>query len=190
MGLRRESVSDVEIITLDSVKDHLRITDPFDNPALSAFITAAIDYVERETGTQLPLASFTLTLDGFPRSREIRLPKPPLRSVSTVSFVDPSGEWQSVGANQFRVDDTTPGRIILPAGDTWPATDGSPGCVEISFDAGYGEDDPVPQTLLQCIRLLVGHWYENREGATDRRIDTVPMAVESLIQMHKFTEAV
>src|SRR5207244_2259318 len=92
----------------------------------------------------------------------------------------------------YSVDTVTmPGRLVLRPGKSWPDTDGSAGNVQVYFTAGYSDDASlVPAGLLHGIRLMVGHYYENREAATDRRIDAIPLAVESLIQQAMFPEAV
>jgi hypothetical protein len=60
--------------------------------------------------------------------------------------------------------------------------------VTIAFTAGYS--DAVPMILQELIQLLVGHYYENREGAIDRTISVVPMAVQSIINQEMYPEIV
>ena len=43
-------------------------------------------------------------------------------------------------------------------------------------------DDSLYQ---QCIKLMVAHWYENREASTDLKLSEVPFAVEAILNRHK-----
>lgn len=49
------------------------------------------------------------------------------------------------------------------------------------------DGDYVPETLppllSQGILLLVGHYFENREAATDRTITTIPIAIQSIVEL-------
>ncbi|MCW5861278.1 MAG: head-tail connector protein, partial [Caldilineales bacterium] len=36
--------------------------------------------------------------------------------------------------------------------------------IHIRFEAGYGAASAVPTRYKQALKLLVGHWYENREA--------------------------
>jgi hypothetical protein len=58
----------------------------------------------------------------------------------------------------------------------------------IEFDAGPTDGRPISSSLLQAIRFMVGHWYENREAATDRHIEEVPLSVLSILNKHWFPE--
>jgi uncharacterized phiE125 gp8 family phage protein len=53
--------------------------------------------------------------------------------------------------------------------------------VTVTYVAGYGNASDCPQLAQHAIRMLVGHWYENRESATvGAEVREVPMAVTRL----------
>lgn len=54
----------------------------------------------------------------------------------------------------------------------------------------FAEMTEVPQLLKQGVLMLAAHYYEAREGATDRRIDAVPFAIDSIVAQHRFPEAI
>jgi uncharacterized phiE125 gp8 family phage protein len=66
-------------------------------------------------------------------------------------------------------------------GATWTTTWSY---VEVEYVAGYGGDgEPVPETLIQAMMLLVGHWFENHEGAVIGTVGgKLPFGVEELCQ--------
>ena len=60
--------------------------------------------------------------------------------------------------------------------------------VTVTYTAGYAAGEE-PQSLIQAMLLLVGHFYANREavtlGGTSSAPQEVPLAVESLCNQHR-----
>jgi uncharacterized phiE125 gp8 family phage protein len=77
----------------------------------------------------------------------------------------------------------------LAAGASWPHTDDTAAAVTVNYTAGYYGGE-VPQTLVLAVKMFAGHWFEQREAATDRRFDSVPFAVESILTQQTYPEAV
>lgn len=208
MGLQ-PLTSSVNPVTLQQVKDHLRIVDYNDDATLAVYLAAALEFVETETRQQLCHRDYLLTLDAFPAGcqsnrgeslqrggnyhteRAIKLPKLPLVAVASVAYTDAAGNAQTVDPSTYTVDTSSrPGRLVLKPGQSWPQTDNSANCVRATFTAGYSTNgSAVPVILQQCILLLVGHYFENREGAIDRRIDTIPLGVCSILNQQMYPEA-
>jgi uncharacterized phiE125 gp8 family phage protein len=73
-------------------------------------------------------------------------------------------------------------RIAPRNGFAWPTPAKKLGAVQVEFVAGYGGPELVPQPVMQAMRLLVGHWYENREAVNVGNIvNAYPMAVSMLL---------
>lgn len=49
----------------------------------------------------------------------------------------------------------------------------------------FDKFDPVPASLKEAVRMLVGHFYENREASSDARIYDVPFGVWALIAPYR-----
>ena len=84
--------------------------------------------------------------------------------------------------------DNNPPLLVLPALGTWPVTyTGQRGAIEVDFIAGYGSTAAsVPADLKVAIRMLIAHWYEQREAvATGTIATTIPLAVESILMMYR-----
>jgi uncharacterized phiE125 gp8 family phage protein len=180
-------------IDIFDAKSHLRIEwdSAADDDVLNVLIPAAVEFVQNETHSQLATATHRVYLDGFPPTREIVLPKPPLQSVSAVKYLLNNVE-QTLSTSAYTVDPSgsKPGRITLNASQSWPAADAVTNSVRIDFQSGYGNAPAVPTVLKTALLMLVGHWYERREAFIDRRLDEVPMAVRSIIDQHAFPEVV
>ena len=183
MGLTQTSGPAVEPLSLTDAKLHCRIDGSVENTMVTAWIQAAREYVENFTRRQLITATWAYTLDAFPAT--ILVPRPPLQSVTSLAYVDSNGDTQTLTENTDFVKNT--GRVIgqvYPAyGESWPATRWYPQAVTLTYVAGYGDAaSDVPQAIVAAIKLLVAHWYENREAVVVGTITAqVPIAVESLL---------
>jgi len=152
-------------LLLDDVKLFLRIDASDEDSLLSMLLSAATEYVEGHVGQALITQTRKLTLDKFPADWTdwIRLPYPPLSSVSSVKYYydETLTIWDSAN---YEVDtDDTPGRIRPSCGNTWPSTDDRLGAVEITYVCGYGASyTSVPNTLRVALMQLVHDWYTDR----------------------------
>lgn len=175
-------------LTMEEVKVSLRVTSDDEDSYIGALIVAAARYIENATARQLVTATWTMTLDCF--HDVIRLPKPPLRSVSSIQYVDSAGTTQTLSSALYQVDTASlPGRIIPAYGQSWPTTRDVMAAVTVVFLAGYGGASSVPDELKLAMRLLIGHWYEHREPVSVGNIvSDIPMSVESLLSHHRFTD--
>jgi len=157
---------DVEPVTLDEAKRHLRISSDSDDLYVSALITAAREMVESFTERALISQSWEIYLDEFPTGNptyEVEMPLPPLSAVASVKYYDSDDQLQTLSSDEYHVDTKRkPGRLV--AVDDWPDTYDRPNAVTIAFTAGYGASgDTVPTPIKQAILLLIGEMYENRE---------------------------
>ena len=98
--------------------------------------------------------------------------------------VDPDGVEQTMPTDDYRIDCGCEPGLVRPAYDVvWPSTRTDANVVTIQFVAGYGNPAACPERAKHLAKLLLGHWYENREavltGAMSRPIE---YAVSSLVR--------
>lgn len=174
-----------EPITTAEAKTHLRIDSSDDDTYIDTLIEAARRHVESFTNRALITQTWELYLDDFPN--EILLPKPELVSVSSITYTDTAGASQTLSTDVYQVDtDHLPGRIFLKYGQTWPAVQEIPKAVKVTYVAGYGAASAVPQSIKTAIKILVAHWYENREPViVGTNVASVPLSVEYLLMPYK-----
>ncbi len=142
------------------------------------------------------------------RAGQIILPKPPLKAVQFIKYLDVNGNAVTLDPSQYVVDGpyvtgggaglgsaiggSEPGRIVPAPNLMWPLTQISVrapviNAVQVRFDCGYGDDTTAldfPQELIPALNLMVGHWYANREEViTGLRAAAVqvPKAAEMLL---------
>ena len=165
MGLKLVTPPAVEPLSLAEAKTHLRLDTNTDDAYVSALITAARERVELFLRRALITQEFEYTIDGFP-SGEIDLPRPPLRSIEWIKYIDTAGNLQTLSPATYVVDASSNemGRVALAWNQFWPITRWSINSVVIRFSAGYGDKvEDVPQAIRHGILIEIANLYENRE---------------------------
>jgi len=155
-----------EPVTVDELKLYCGIDSGFttDDALLTAAITAGREFVQSETGRQLPAATYDLTLDGFPKM--IYLPRSPVASVVSIKYQDTDNAEQTLAASKYVVDVVDPervSRIVLALNAAWPATYDSINTVVVRFTCGYAT---VPAMLLAAVKQYAKELYDFGEPDT------------------------
>lgn len=142
-----------EPVTLEEVKEFLNITFNDKDKVLNSLITAAARNIEAYVHRSLVEQTWKYYLQGWPSGNEIKLPYPPLQSVTSVKYTDSDDSQTTWSSSSYEVDtDAEPGRIILAYGETWPSTTLSPkNPIEIEYVAGYDGDGESPEDLAANI---------------------------------------
>lgn len=189
-----------EPLTLDEVKEYLRIIDTSQDNVVTMLITAARTQAEQYLRRALLPQQWRLTLDRFPGSwpytygygqvqspkREIHLPICPLISVDSIEYPDPS-TLAPVALTDYQVVYAEPGRIQPAYGTAWPSAACTVGDIHIDFTAGYQdvETSPaigsveMPEQFKVAMLWMIGHWYENRES------QDIPPGATNLLQPYR-----
>jgi len=173
-----------DALTLAQAKLHLRVDNSDDDALITSIVSAATDYVERRSNRSLCARVWNAEADRFPTAgREMVIAKSPFVSVQTLSYVTTNAATITlVQDTDYRVTVANDiGRIRLPLGATqWAATAAIPDAVRVTFTAGYATQALIPQGLVQAVRLMLGHLYENREAVSENAGSEVELAVGSL----------
>lgn len=148
-----------EPLSLAAAKEHLRVTDNAQDATICACIRAAREYCEDKSDLILVRRRVESTFDAF--VEPLKLYKKPFVGDAEVTYTDADGAEQTV-ASVVVQDWRNPVRVWPAHGETWPITH-SRGGIRVTYTAGYAEGE-VPETFVQAIKLLVGHWFANREG--------------------------
>jgi uncharacterized phiE125 gp8 family phage protein len=137
-------------------------TNTTSDPDLTRLIIQARRAAERKTRCALITQTWDLSLDAFP-SWELRVPKPPLQSVTSITYVDTDGVTQTLAADQYLVDIKSQPGLITPAyGLVWPSTRAQSNAVTIRFICGFGAAATVSDETKQWMLVRIKHQYDNR----------------------------
>lgn len=123
-------------------------------------------------------------------ARDMRLPYAPLISVDEVSFYDANNVKAVFDPANYLVDrDSEPPRIALQDAADWPTPVAGMQPIQglqVLFTVGYGTDPTtVPADLALAIKLLVGHWYENREASSPLQVRDVPGSLFAILDTYR-----
>lgn len=161
-----------------------------EDPEVLSFVAAARLVVEEETGRALVTQTWEYTLDKFPFDDEaIRLPKPPLVSVSSVKYLDLSGNEQTMSASDYVVDTGKQrGEIVLAADKSWPIALEQRNAIKVRFVAGYGAPAAVPGPLVSALKLVLGDLHGNRSAGIVGATFSVNPAVDRILNAYRVLE--
>lgn len=176
----------VEPLGLAQAKDHLRVTHDREDAQIDALVLGARQIAEDMTGRAFMTQTWDLALDRFPA--EIRVPKPPLLSVTSITYIDAQGTPTVLDAADYQVDTgSTPGRIKPAFGLTWPQIRLDYGAVVVRFVAGYGAGvGLVPMPVKQAMLLILAELYQRREEAiVGAAVNPVPWNAEALLARYR-----
>jgi uncharacterized phiE125 gp8 family phage protein len=171
-----------EPISVDDAKDFLRVTVADEDVLIGSMITAARQFVEQWIGRPLQVQQWDVFLDRRPRDgTAIALPFAPLVWVDSIKTTDLAGVEHTVDPTTYAWDTASePGRVWLLTGQMWPVDLRAFQPIVIRIRVGYAV---VPETIIQAMRLLIGHYFENRvASAVGVRFDaTLPFGVAELL---------
>jgi len=177
-----------EPLTVQEVKDHLRITGTDEDAYLSTIILpSARMSVETALNRALISQTWEWVFDGgFPASGILRFPKGAFQSVTYIKYTDSDGAEQTWASTNYNTDTRGQfGRLWLADGITWPTglQESTPGVAWIRWIAGYGDDgDDVPASIRHLILLMCGHIYQHRElTVTGMTITDIPNTWDAMV---------
>lgn len=182
MSLQLVTPPTQEPLTIADARAQCRIDLTDEDVLLLGYIQAARDQLETEMRRQFLTATYRYGCDTFGGHHCLRLPRPPLQSVTSVSYIDTAGATQTLATTVYGVDTLSePGKIYLKEGQSWPSLREQPNAVQVVYVAGWPSPALVPAEIKQAMRLLIGHWYEQREATADKAPGEIPLGVERLL---------
>jgi len=175
-------------VSLAEAKAHCRVTHSDDDAFITALIDAAVAHLDGYTG----ILGRCLVDQEWRQNYEcwewrFRLPFPDVSAV-TVTYQDTDNSAQTVASSGLEIIEDALGAMIV-FNDAFEApalyTD-AVAPIAVVFTAGFGAASAVPEPIKAAVRLLVGHWYENRESiSAGPGLSELPMSVQSLVTPYR-----
>ncbi len=174
-----------EPLSVADAKSYLRVAHDDDDAIVVALIASARHHVEALTRTGLLTQTWRLMLDRWPESGWIKPKLGPLRSLVAARIYNESGVATSLDLDRFVIDEAA--GVIAAPGWSLPLPGRAVSGVELDVEIGYGDTPAdVPQVLLQAIRMLVAHWYDNRGLVSiGQSVAMMPPSVNAMIASHR-----
>lgn len=176
-------------VTLEQVKDFLRITGTDEDSLLTNYITVATGSAENYTRRAFITQTYKMFMDHYPMQNKetwwtgvkelpistltdtgvIEIPKPPLQSVTSFTTYDNNNTSAVFDSSNYYVstysgDYAENGRLTLKDGSVYPYFTRNSDGIEIEFTSGYGDTaDDVPWQIKQGILQEISYMYQHRE---------------------------
>jgi len=181
MALKLITAPSIEPVTTTILKAYMRIDGTDMDTLLTSLLAAARSYAENFQNRAYLTQTWELTLDDFPSRDIIELARPPLASVTTVKYTSVAGVEATWAAANYIVDtDSTPGRICLADGISWPSDELQPiNGVKIRYTAGATAASAVSENVKLAIMAHVAYFFDNPTG------DSVPPWVDRLLSLER-----
>lgn len=174
-----------EPLSLADAKAHLRVDHSDEDTLINALIAAAREDAEDFRNQSFITQTWKLTLDVWPTEPDvIELPRGPV-SVTSVKYTDEDGNTSTFASSNYVEDlESEPARLALKRSASWPSdTLQVVNGIEVTYVAGYGDDaSDVPAAVVEALKLMIGHYYENREATiTGTIISRIPLGAQHLL---------
>ncbi len=179
MGLKQITAPDIEPVTVETAKAHLRITHDDEDALLRLYIKSARRWVENYTHRALISQQWQYTMDRFPWGfTPIILPLGKIIAVDQIDYIDLNEVTQTLrgptsgspAGTDYQEDlsNDNEGRILPNASDDWPeADDERLAAVTVTFTAGFGtKAENVPEDIVSGMLFRLADLYEFR-GSMD-----------------------
>ncbi len=169
----------------------LKSGDDVEDDLILLWIRTARSFCENRVRRALATQTIELYMENFPSESFFELPRPPLRSITSIKYKDYEGtETTLIEDTDFHVDtERNIGRVVLSYGGSWPSFTPHPvNPIKVRYVAGYDDDNPIPDEIKSVILLLVGHYYEHREAVNVGAINMsqkLLLGVDNLLSLHK-----
>lgn len=177
----------LKALTVQEVKDYLRVDSDAEDTLLGVLIDASTQVVENYLGRFLLTTTVEEFFDFFPVNRTgvdpfqgdrniIYLSRGPVQTVSQVKYIDGNGDENWVDPVNYRTDLVgEPARIMPYHG--WYGTRDTVNAVIIRYTSGYTQASDVPANIKMAMLLIIGEMYEKRVDSVHR----MPTASEYLL---------
>ena len=154
-------------VTLAEAKRHLRVTTDDDDQLVRDYLRAATEYCEDQVpgARSFSQCTWDWKIHAFPDDI-FEIPRPPLQSVTHIKYYATASSTglTTLSSTAYIVNTPTsaPGSVELHPNDgAWPTVADRADAIHIRFVSGYSN---VPEQAKQAIKMIVGHYYNNREA--------------------------
>lgn len=176
-----------EPLDTEQAKLHSRVDLGDEDSLIDAAVRSARTYAENLINSKLITQQIKITQTGF-CGRLQPLPIGPVQSIDLVQYKSPTdGTLTTWDASEYQLIKSVKPAHIAPAyGKTWPTIQSDFDNVEITLTVGFGDKpDDIPGDIIAAVRLLVGHFYENRQDeVAGMTVSKVTLSAERLLSPH------
>jgi uncharacterized phiE125 gp8 family phage protein len=161
MGLVRLTAPTTLPVSLDTFKLHSHIDSTAEDTNLTLYLATATATIENYLSRSLITQTWEYTADSF--QSVMYLPRPKLQSITSVYYYDTDGVKQQLTSFDYETSGVF-GSIFPKVKEQFPRTDRRPGAVQITYTAGYGDADDIPEAIKSGILMFASAMNEFRDA--------------------------
>lgn len=172
---------------LEKLKLHLKVEHSEEDAYISGLAIVASSLWEAHTGQAVMQAEYVSVLPKWsPMFSGLR---GPITAITKVEYPDEYGVLQTLPSGLYSPSVLYADTLVFAAYYDLPALHigrQPQESVRVTYTAGAATPDEVPPIVQQFMRLMVGHWYENRqEVVPGLQVAQIPMGAQSLIDLER-----
>lgn len=173
-------------VSLTEAKAQCRVDGSDSDTALNIYLATAQAFVEEYTGTKFGDQTIVLRCSRWCDLR--RLPIAPVSSVTSITYLDASGNEQTLSTDIYEpvligLEPSIRRKFAQIWPSIWPCAEDA---IRVTVQAGY---TTAPEPMRAAILLLVSQWFDERSSISsvrqsttaDGTIPILPYTVESLL---------
>lgn len=173
-----------EPITLAEAKEHLRITDTNEDSLIESLIKVAREWAEKYENRVYIAQTITAHYNCF--GSKMKLPLNPVLSIDSITYIDDSGDEQTLDSSNYELDNYSVPAYVYPAYNiSYPSVRAVPNTITIIYTAGYNNDPSdltdIPERVKASIKLILSHLYEHREQVSEQSLTEIPFCAKNLL---------
>jgi len=168
-------------VTLEQIKQHLRLDTNDEDELLNSYCDAATEFIEAHISKFLIERNVRQFVDGISESKELLLEAEPVSEITLVRGYDVNGNPHDFSSDVYRFFQyESPPRLFFDKSNLNLQTANG---IEIDMVAGYGESGTdIPQNIIRALLVLIAHWYEHRgTNAAGETYGTIPEGFDKLL---------
>lgn len=172
-------------VSITELKERLLIDSDEQDAVLLGMLKSAISMVDGPDGIGYAMMQQTWqkSMDVFPTV--ILLPGAPVKSVTSISYVDEAGATQVLDSADYRIDvSSEPARITPAYGKVWPTIRHVIGAITVEYVLGEGSADNVLPALVTAVSMIAGTYYSNRDALSEGKNSVVPFGAAGILANH------
>lgn len=193
-GLTVTTEPTAEPLSLQEVKEYLRVDDATDERVVRPLILAARQFAEEHMGIAIMQQTLKFEVDtavdtdsplweGMRTAPDINyyknyiaLPRNPVISVTSVKTYDDSDNATVFATSKYYVDNSRqPARIVLRTGQTFPSALRVANAIEVIYVAGYTTAYSVPEPIRLGMLQHIAYMYEHRGDMYEAKSGLPPL---------------
>ena len=193
-GLEVKTEPTQEPVTLQEVKEYLRVEDSTDERNIRPLIETARRFAEEHLGRALVSTTYTQYYDCYDDMSDplwegtrtgpyinyyknyLVLGKGPVSSVTHIKTYDDDDTATTMASSKYYVDKARePSRIVLRTGETFPTSLRVANGIEVEYVAGYSSIYSIPEPIRMGILQHIAHLYEHRGDMYEAKNAYPPM---------------